>query len=127
MANNVRRDVTHFRSDLVTAVDSVTDSLQRHLAREMTVRPLVSKARDGVTGSPDVNSIVNGCHLVQMEVAARSLSDDVSRLEFENRRLQSTIAEMKTRLTEMEFERDEKVEEADRQKQENIRWLVGGF
>jgi len=41
MANCVRRDVAHVRSDLITSVRSVVDGLQRHLAGNITVRQRV--------------------------------------------------------------------------------------
>jgi len=67
---------------------------------------------------------LTGCHLVQTAAASRSLADDYERLEVDNRRLQSTITDLKSRLTEEEFNRDELEKDIDKQKQENSRWLV---
>jgi hypothetical protein len=52
------------------------------------------------------------------------MTDDLYRLEAENRRLTSTIAELKSRLTELDFDREELRKDVDKQKQENIRWSV---
>jgi predicted RNase H-like nuclease (RuvC/YqgF family) len=55
---------------------------------------------------------------------SRSLVEDMARLEADNRRLSSTVHELRSRLVEIESERDELSSSIDRQKQENVRWSV---